>query len=62
MPMSSAMCWNARLASSRSYLGMIKGPEIPHNLAWGDADGRTLYMTAPTSMYRMRVGIAGVRP
>ena len=24
----------------------------PHNLAWGDADGRTLYVTALTSVYR----------
>jgi gluconolactonase len=43
-------------------LGLIELPEDPHNLAWGDADGRTLYITALTSIYRMRLGIAGVRP
>jgi gluconolactonase len=43
-------------------LGLIELPEDPHNLAWGDADGRTLYITALTSVYRMRLGIPGVRP
>jgi len=32
------------------------------NLAWGDADGKTLYITASTSVYRIRLKIAGVRP
>jgi gluconolactonase len=35
-------------------LGLLVPPEDPHNLAWGDADGRTLYITALTSIYRMR--------
>jgi gluconolactonase len=37
-------------------------PESPHNLAWGDQDARTLYITALTSIYRIRLGIPGVRP
>jgi gluconolactonase len=37
-------------------------PENPHNLAWGDDDGRTLYVTATTSIYRIRVAIPGIRP
>ena len=28
-------------------------PEVPANCAWGD-DGKTLYMTAVTSVYRVR--------
>jgi len=36
-------------------LGKIETPEVPANLAWGDADGRTLYITARTSIYRVRV-------
>jgi gluconolactonase len=36
-------------------LGLIELPEDPHNLAWGDADGRALYITALTSVYRMRL-------
>jgi len=43
-------------------LGLIKGPEDPHNMAWGDDDAKTLYITASTGIYRMRMNIAGVRP
>jgi gluconolactonase len=41
-------------------LGTIKTPEHPHNLAWGDDDGGTLYLTARTGLYRLRRG--GARP
>ena len=44
------------------HLGTIVGPEHPHNLAWGDDDGRTLYLTAQTGLYRMRLKIPGIRP
>ena len=37
-------------------------PEQPANFAWGDDDGKTLYMTARTGLYRMRLNIPGVRP
>lgn len=43
-------------------LGLIKGPEDPHNMAWGDDDAKTLYITALTGIYRIRMNIAGVRP
>jgi gluconolactonase len=43
-------------------LGMIKTPELPANFAWGDADGRTLYMTARSSLYRVRLAVSGIRP
>jgi gluconolactonase len=35
------------------HLGTIKPPEIPANCGWGD-DGKTLYMTAGTGIYRVR--------
>ena len=41
------------------HLGTIRLPEDPHNLAWGDADGRGLYVTALTSVYRLRTNVAG---
>jgi gluconolactonase len=44
------------------HLGTLRLPEAPHNLAWGDADGRTLYVTALTSVYRLRLAIPGIRP
>jgi gluconolactonase len=50
------------LSPQSEKLGLIELPEDPHNLSWGDADGRTLYITALTSVYRMRLRIRGVRP
>jgi len=44
------------------HLGMIKVAELPANFAWGDADGKTLYMTARTGLYRIRLDIPGIRP
>jgi gluconolactonase len=50
------------LSAQGRHLGTLRLPESPHNLAWGDDDARTLYVTALTSVYRMRLAIAGVRP
>ncbi len=47
------------LSSQGEHLGTLRLPESPHNLAWGDADSNTLYITALTSIYRMRVSIQG---
>jgi len=44
------------------HLGTIQAPELPANFAWGDDDGKTLYMTARTSLYRIRLNVAGIRP
>ncbi len=43
------------------HLGTIKIPEIVSNVAWGDKDGKTLYITASTSLYRIRLSATGVR-
>src|SRR5215472_9374463 len=50
------------LSAEGKHLGTLKSPEQPHNLAWGDDDGRTLYITALTSIYRMRLKVEGIRP
>jgi gluconolactonase len=50
------------LSPEGKHLGTLKGPEHPHNLAWGDDDGRTLYLTAQTGLYRIRLNVAGARP
>ena len=50
------------LSPEGRHLGTIMGPEHPHNMAWGDDDGRALYLTAQTGLYRLRLNIAGVRP
>jgi gluconolactonase len=41
------------------HLGTIQGPELPANFAWGDADRRTLYLTARTGLYRIRLKVPG---
>lgn len=41
-----------------AYLTLISTPEAPTNCAWGDADRKTLYITATSSIYRIRPGIA----
>jgi len=43
-----------------TLLGVIVTPERPANCAWGDADRQSLYITAQTSLYRVRTKIAGV--
>lgn len=43
------------------HLGTIVLPELPANLAWGDADWRTLYITAETGLYRLRMLVEGQR-
>ena len=43
------------------HLGTIKVPERVSNIAWGDGDGRTLYITASTSVYRIKLKASGVR-
>ncbi|MFN0132263.1 MAG: SMP-30/gluconolactonase/LRE family protein [Phycisphaerales bacterium] len=44
------------------HLGTISLPELPANFAFGDADGRTLYMAARTGLYRLRLNVAGTHP
>lgn len=41
-------------------LGVIPVPELPANLAWGDEDWSTLYITARTSVYRVRTKTTGL--
>jgi gluconolactonase len=44
------------------HIGTIEMPEQPANLTWGDADYQTLYITAATSVYRLRTKIRGHVP
>ena len=49
-------------APDGKLLGKIKPPEVPANVAFGDSDYKTLYITARTSVYRIRLKIAGIAP
>ncbi|MEO5926236.1 MAG: SMP-30/gluconolactonase/LRE family protein [Bryobacteraceae bacterium] len=40
------------------HLGTIVFPETPANCAWGD-DGKSLYVTAETGLYRVKLSVAG---
>jgi gluconolactonase len=46
-------------APDGSHLGIIRTPEVPANLAFGGSDLKTLFFTARTSVYTMRVKVAG---
>jgi gluconolactonase len=43
------------------HLGTIQPEEVPANVAWGD-DGKSLYMTARTGLYRIRLTTEGPIP
>ena len=40
-------------------LGVLTTPERPTNCAWGDDDRKTLYITARTSLFRIRGRVGG---
>ena len=49
------------LGPDGTHLGTIQPDEVPANAAWGD-DGSTLYMTARTGLYRIRLTTSGPIP
>lgn len=50
------------LSAGGKHLGTIIAPKHPHNMTWGDEDGKTLYLCARSGLYRMRLNIEGIRP
>ncbi len=50
------------ISANGKHLGTISAPQLPANMAWGDADGKTLYLCARSALYRIRLNVAGVRP
>jgi len=49
------------ISSEGKHIGTIKVPERVSNVAWGDKDGKMLYITASTSLFRIRLKASGVR-
>jgi gluconolactonase len=41
--------------------GLIQFPELPANLAFGDPDRQTIYVTARTSVYKFRTDVPGTK-
>jgi gluconolactonase len=50
------------LSADGEHLGTLELPEAPHNLTFGGTDSRTLFVTALTGVYRVRVGVPGIHP
>lgn len=50
-------CWV--FEPSGALLGVIRLPEYPANCAWGGPDNQTMYFTANTSIYSMRMKTQG---
>jgi gluconolactonase len=50
------------ISPAGKHLGTIKVPEVVSNVAWGDEDSKTLYITASTSLYRIKLAVPGVLP
>jgi gluconolactonase len=50
------------LSPAGKHLGTIIAPMHPHNMAWGDEDGKTLYLTARSGLYRIKLNVPGIRP
>ena len=46
-------------SAAGKHLGTLRGPEQPHNMAWGGADRQTLYLAAQTGIYRIRLNQPG---
>jgi gluconolactonase len=49
------------IAPDGRHLGTIRAPRLPANFAWGD-DGRSLYLAARTTLYRLPLQVEGIRP
>lgn len=47
------------ISADGKHLGTIQTPEHAANMAWGGADGQTLYITASTGLYRIRTSVPG---
>ena len=50
------------LSPEGKHLGTLLLPDRATNLAWGGADGKTLYLINHTTLYRIKLNIEGVRP
>lgn len=47
------------ISPNGEHLGTLSIPELPANFAFGDDDGRSLYMAARTGLYRIRLETSG---
>ena len=50
------------ISPAAKHLGTIIAPKHVHNMAWGEDDGKTLYLCARSGLYRMPLKVTGIRP
>jgi gluconolactonase len=50
------------IGAKGKHLGTIQAPEELTNIAWGDDNRKTLYITAIKALYRIRLNIPGTQP
>ena len=43
-----------------TFLGVFQTPAFCANFTWGDSDLRSLYLTASSALYRVRVNVPGI--
>lgn len=49
-------------SATGEYRGIVQTPQVPANVTFGDEDGKTMYITARTGLYKVRMPIAGLTP
>ena len=50
------------LSPEGKHLGTIVTPEVASNLAFGESNGESLFITARSSVYRIRLKVPGIMP
>jgi gluconolactonase len=50
------------ISPEAKHLGSIETPDLATNLAFGDADGKTLFITTRLGLYRIHLKVPGIRP
>ncbi len=50
------------LSPDGRHLGTLLTPDVVSNLAFGEPDGKTLFITLHTGLYRIRLNNPGIRP
>jgi hypothetical protein len=49
------------LSPKGKHLGTIIAPRHPHNMPWGEDDGKSFYLCARDKLYKIRLNIPGIR-
>ena len=58
------LTWGGGVSIRNPYgeeIDFIETPQVPANVGFGGVDGRTLYMTARTSLYSIRMNVRASR-